>query len=35
MSGFIQGLARTQSTLFPESLDEFVVEDSGKEKNAE
>jgi len=28
MSGFIQGLARTQSTLFPECLDDFVVEDS-------
>jgi transposase len=28
MSGFIQGLARTQSTLFPECLDDFVIEDS-------
>jgi len=28
MSGFIQGQARTQSTLFPEMLDDFVVEDS-------
>jgi transposase len=28
MSRFIQGLARTQSTLFPECLDDFVVEDS-------
>jgi transposase len=27
MSGFIQGQARTQSTLFPEMLDDFVVED--------
>ncbi len=28
MSGFIQGQARTQSTLFPEMLDDFVIEDS-------
>jgi transposase len=28
MSRFIQGLARTQSTLFPECLDDFVVKDS-------
>ncbi len=28
MSGFIQGQARTQSTLFPEMLDDFVAEDS-------
>ena len=28
MSGFIQGQARTQSTLFPEMLDDFVTEDS-------
>ncbi|MFT7213852.1 MAG: transposase [Granulosicoccus sp.] len=28
MSRFIQGLARTQSTLFPECLDDFVIEDS-------
>ncbi len=28
MSGFIQGQARTQSTLLPEMLDDFVVEDS-------
>ena len=28
MSGFIQGQARTQSTLFPEMLDDFVVGDS-------
>ena len=28
MSGFIQGDSRTQSTLFPECLDDFVVEDS-------
>jgi transposase len=28
MSGFIQGQARTQSTLFPKMLDDFVVEDS-------
>jgi transposase len=28
MSRFIQGLARTQATLFPECLDDFVVEDS-------
>jgi hypothetical protein len=28
MSGFIQGQARAQSTLFPQMLDDFVVEDS-------
>jgi transposase len=28
MSRFIQGLARTQATLFPECLDDFVVKDS-------
>jgi transposase len=28
MSGFIQGQARTQSTLFPEMLDDFVIEES-------
>ena len=28
MSGFIQGQARTQSTLFPEMLDDFVIQDS-------
>jgi len=28
MSGFIQGQARTQSTLFPEMLDDFVSEES-------
>ena len=28
MSGFIRGLARTQTTLFPECLDDFVIEDS-------
>ena len=27
MSGCIQGQARTQSTLFPEMLDDFVVAD--------
>ena len=25
MSGFIKGVNRTQSTLFPESLDDFVI----------
>ncbi len=28
MSGFIEGESRTQTTLFPESLDEYVVEDN-------
>jgi transposase len=28
MSGFIQGEDRHQATLFPESLDEYVAEDS-------
>jgi hypothetical protein len=27
MSGFIQGQARTQSTLFPKMRDDFVAED--------
>ena len=28
MSGFIEGQCRTQVTLFPESLDEYVAEDN-------
>ena len=28
MSGFIEGESRNQSTLFPESLDEYIAEDS-------
>jgi hypothetical protein len=28
MSGFIEGENRNQATLFPESLDEYIAEDS-------
>lgn len=28
MSGFIEGESRTQVTLFPESLDEYISEDN-------
>jgi hypothetical protein len=28
MSGFIEGESRTQTTLFPESLDEYISEDN-------
>jgi transposase len=28
MSGYITGMSRTQSTLFPESLDEYITEDN-------
>ena len=28
MSGFIKGEARTQSTLFPEALDDYIAEDN-------
>ena len=28
MSGFIEGEARTQATLFPEILDDYITEDN-------
>ncbi len=29
MSGFIMGEARTQATLFPEQLDDYITEENG------
>jgi hypothetical protein len=32
MSGFIEGENRYQSTLFPERVDDYVEEDSGRSR---